>query len=41
MSIWLTDDARRLPVKAQLKVPIGTFDIKLKQANYRQNDLAR
>ena len=41
MSIWLTDDARRLPVKAQLKVPIGTFDIRLKQANYRQNDLAR
>jgi hypothetical protein len=41
LSIWVTDDARRLPVKAQIKVPIGTFDINLKRVNYRQNDLAR
>ena len=41
LSIWVTDDARRLPVKAQVKVPIGTFDIKLKRVNYRQSDLAR
>ncbi len=31
LSIWITDDNRRLPVKAQLKVDIGTFDIKLKR----------
>lgn len=31
LSIWVTDDDRRLPVKAQLKVDMGTFDIKLKQ----------
>ncbi len=30
-SIWLTDDDRHIPVKAQLKVDIGTFDIKLKR----------
>lgn len=41
LSIWVTDDARRLPVKAQVKVPAGTFDVKLKRVNYRQNDLAR
>lgn len=41
LSIWVTDDARRLPVKAQVKVPVGTFDIKLKRVNYRPNDLAR
>jgi hypothetical protein len=31
LSIWITEDNRRLPVKAQLKVDIGTFDIKLKR----------
>lgn len=34
ISIWLTDDERRLPVRAQLKVEIGTFDIKLKRVTY-------
>ena len=34
LSIWITDDSRRLPVKAQLKVDLGTFDIKLKRVNY-------
>lgn len=34
LSIWVTDDARRIPVKAQLKVPIGTFDITLKRVSY-------
>jgi len=33
-SIWITEDSRRLPVKAQLKVDIGTFDIKLKRVSY-------
>ena len=31
MSIWITDDTRRLPVRAQLKADLGTLDIKLKQ----------
>jgi hypothetical protein len=30
-SIWLTDDDRHIPVKAQLKNDYGTFDITLKQ----------
>lgn len=33
MSIWITDDARRLPVRAQLKADVGTLDIKLKQVS--------
>jgi hypothetical protein len=36
LSIWITDDARRLPVKAQLKVDMGTFDINLKKVSYRE-----
>ena len=32
--IWLTEDERHLPVRAQLKVEIGTFDIKLKRVTY-------
>lgn len=34
LSIWVTEDDRRLPVRAQLKVDIGTFDIKLKRLTY-------
>jgi len=34
LSIWVTEDDRRLPVRAQLKVDMGTFDIKLKQVIY-------
>jgi hypothetical protein len=34
LSIWISEDSRRLPVKAQLKVDIGTFDIKLKRVSY-------
>ena len=34
LSIWLTEDERHLPVRAQLKVEIGTFDIKLKRVSY-------
>ncbi len=36
LSIWVTDDERRLPVRAQLKVDLGTFDIKLKRLSYPQ-----
>jgi hypothetical protein len=34
LSIWVTEDSRHLPVRAQLKVDIGTFDIKLKRVSY-------
>lgn len=33
LSIWITDDDRHLPVKAQLKVDLGVFDIKLKKVS--------
>lgn len=33
LSIWITEDSRRLPVKAQLKVDLGTFDITLKKVS--------
>ena len=41
LSIWITDDSRHLPVKAQLKVDIGTFDIKLKQLSFPETGQAR
>jgi hypothetical protein len=41
LSIWITDDSRRLPVKAQLKVDIGTFDIKLKRVTHGDEKRAR
>ena len=33
MTLWLTDDARRIPVRARLDADIGTLDIKLKKVN--------
>jgi len=36
LSIWLTEDSRHLPVKAELKVEMGTFVIKLKRISYRE-----
>jgi hypothetical protein len=30
-SIWITDDARRIPVGGRIKTDYGTFDIKLKR----------
>ena len=33
MVIWLTDDARRIPVRAQIKTNMGKVEIKLKQAS--------
>jgi hypothetical protein len=41
LSIWITDDDRHLPVKAQLKVEIGTFDIKLKRLSFPETRQAR
>jgi hypothetical protein len=34
MSIWITEDSRHLPVWAQLKLNVGTVDIKLKRVSY-------
>lgn len=31
MTLWLTDDARRLPVRARVEADLGTLDIKLKK----------
>jgi hypothetical protein len=33
MTIWITEDARRLPVRARLDAEVGTLDIKLKKAS--------
>lgn len=35
MSIWITEDSRHLPVWAQLKLNIGTVDIKLRRVSYQ------
>jgi hypothetical protein len=40
VTISMTDDARHLPVKAQVKSNIGTIDIKLKRVSYRDADIA-
>jgi hypothetical protein len=40
LSIWLTDDARHIPVKAEVKATIGTVDIKLKRVSYRTQNVA-
>lgn len=37
MIIWITDDARRLPVRSQIKAEVGKIEIKLKQVSYGQN----
>jgi len=36
-SIWLTDDDRHIPLRAQVKVPAGTFDIKLQRVTYQNS----
>jgi len=41
LSIWITEDSRHLPVKAQLKINLGTFDIKLKRISYHETSRAR
>ena len=33
MTLWITDDARRLPVRARLNADIGTLDIKLRKVS--------
>jgi len=33
MIIWITDDARRIPVRSQIKSDIGKIEVKIKQAS--------
>jgi Protein of unknown function (DUF3108) len=40
LAIWMTDDARHIPVKAQVKSALGTIDIKLKRVSYPDPELA-
>lgn len=32
LTVWITDDARRLPVKIQAQLPVGTFNVTLREA---------
>jgi hypothetical protein len=41
LTIWMTDDARHLPVKAQIKSSLGIIDIKLKRVTYHEPDIAQ
>ena len=34
MIIWITDDARRVPVRSQINTEKGKIEVKLKQTNY-------
>jgi hypothetical protein len=38
-SIWITDDARHIPVGGRVKTDYGTFDIKLKRIDNPEQDL--
>ena len=40
MILWITDDARRLPVRAQIDTDLGKVDIKLKQVNFNPQPAA-
>ncbi len=40
LSIWITDDNRRLPVWAEVKINLGTVDIKLKRVTNNQTQVA-
>ena len=33
LSLWLSDDARRLPVRMQAQLAVGSFDLTLKSSN--------
>lgn len=41
MIIWITDDARRVPVRSQVNSSIGRIEIKLKTANSLNNTLTK
>ena len=33
MDLWVSDDSRRLPVKVQIDLPVGSFVLLLKQVS--------
>jgi hypothetical protein len=37
LSIWITDDDRRIPVSARIKTEYGTFDVTLKKITQQPN----
>jgi hypothetical protein len=37
MVIWITDDARRLPVRSQVNASIGKIEIKIKSVSTKQD----
>lgn len=39
MEIWITDDARRIPVRAQVNAAVGKVDIRLKRVSNVNNNL--
>jgi hypothetical protein len=41
MTLWITDDARRLPVRARVNTDIGTLDITLKKVSGGNDSAAR
>ena len=41
LTLWFTDDQRHLPVKAQIRVPIGNVDINLKRVTYQSAAIAQ
>ncbi|MEO8071606.1 MAG: DUF3108 domain-containing protein [Acidobacteriota bacterium] len=41
MIVWITDDARRLPVRAQIDLDIGKVEVKLKQINYKPSAVVK
>lgn len=40
MVVWITDDARRLPVRAQIEANIGRIEVKLKEMKFVAPDAA-
>ena len=32
LAVWISDDARRYPLKIQAELPVGTFDLVLREA---------
>ena len=32
LAVWISDDARRLPVRIQAQLPVGSFVLTLKEA---------
>jgi hypothetical protein len=38
MVIWITDDTRRIPVRAQINADIGRVEVKLKTLSYKPKD---